>query len=551
MEINITQHQKIIFMIHYKKIKLSVIAGAVFALALPSCTKNFVTINTPWNGSPTANVQQLYDGFVSNMQLGGDLTPYNGWIYPITQQGAVYTKSDFAYGSDGSSDWSNFYHNLSNYNELIGLIGKNPDSANYTNLIAMVKTLKAYQAMKLTNFYGDMPYSDAGKAIYYGSDNYKPTYDKQQAVYLACLTDLKWAVDNFNATDTKQYSLGNAELVLLNNIPQWIEFANSLRLRIAVTMYDKDQTDAAPVITEALSKPLLDADTTNVGLWPGNIPNMNLDARSYSYGTECRLRMGTTMWEWMSNTNAQNGSGIFDPRCKIYFEPNNDSLWNPFPQSPTTSTPAEGGDPYNQGNRDADWANKNGNNGTVNLYADYNYFWTKDRYIPDLFMTASEVHFLKAEIYARGIGVSTNVTTAQTEYNAGVTGSVNFWTTMAINSPQWIINKPTGLPDATTMNAFLANPVVAFDVADADHALKQIYGQEWIDMFRQPWEAWTLMKRTGATPMDSTNAAGYTQTYGNYQRYQYPGSEQTYNFANWQAETGGQDLISTKIWIAK
>ena len=99
----------------------------------------------------------------------------------------------------------------------------------------MVKTLKAYQAIKLTNFYGDMPYSDAGKAIYYGSDNYKPTYDKQQAIYLACLTDLKWAVDNFS-TDAKQYQLGNADVVLLNNIPQWIEFANSLQLRIAVTM---------------------------------------------------------------------------------------------------------------------------------------------------------------------------------------------------------------------------------------------------------------------------------------------------------------------------
>ena len=124
-------------------------------------------------------------------------------------------------------------------------------------------------------------------------------------------------------------------------------------------------------------------------------------------------------------------------------------------------------------------------------------FWTKDRYIPDLFMTAEEVHFLKAEIYSRGLGVAANASIAQTEYNTGVTLSVNFWTTMAINSPRWMRCKPTGLPDATTMNAFSCNPAGAFDAADAAHALQQIYGQEWIIMFRQPWDAWTLMKRTG------------------------------------------------------
>ncbi len=51
--------------------------------------------------------------------------------------------------------------------------------------------------------------------------------------------------------------------------------------------------------------------------------------------------------------------------------------------------------------------------------------------------------------------------------------------------------------------------------------------------------------------MDPNNAAGYTQTYGSYNRYQYPSSEHNFNEANWLAETNGSDLVSTKIWIAK
>jgi hypothetical protein len=538
-------------MFYYKKMHSAATAIVLFAIVCASCTKNFQTMNTPWNGSPIATIPQIYTAFVSNLVQGGDQVTYNSWTYPITQQGVVYTKPDYPYGGDGNTDWSNFYHNLSNYNAMMGLIAAAPDTTIYTNVKAMMKVLRAYQAIKLSNFFGDMPYSDAGKAIYYGTANYTPTYDKQQSIYLSCLADLEWAVNNFNATDPKQYSLGTGELVLENNISQWIEFANSLRLRFAVTMYAKDQADAASQITDAITKPLLDADGTNVGLYPGtNIPNMDLSARAYSFGTECRLRMGTTMWKWMSSTNAQDGSGIFDPRCNIFFEPNNDTLWNPFPQNPTISTPAEGGDPYNESNRDANWADKNGNNGTVNLYADFNYYWARDMNIPELFMTTAEVHFIKAEIYALGLGLTANPATAQTEYNAGVTASVNFWTTQAINSQAWVVNKPTGLPDLT---AFFANPVVAFDLADpTGHGLQQIYGQEWIDLFRQPWEAWTLLRRTGGkTPMDSTNSGYYTQTYGSYNRYQYPGSEQTYNFANWFAETKNIDLVTTKIWIAQ
>jgi len=537
-------------MSYYKRkwqIVFAIISMAIFGLS--SCTKKFEEINTPWDGPPVNSVPQFYVAFVSNLLIADASVSYSSWTYPITQQGAIYTKSDYVYGNDGNEDWSKFYHNLANYNAMLELIAKAPDTTIYTNVKAMMKVLRAYQAIKLSNFYGDMPYIRAGKGFNYATVNYVPVYDKQQSIYVSCLTDLKWAVDNFSATDPKQYALGSNELILLNNIPQWIEFANSFRLRLALTLYDKDQADAAPHITEALTKPLLDADGTNVGLYPGtHIPNMDLAARQYAFGTECRLRMGTTMWQQMSNNDNTDGSGIFDPRCTVYFEPNNASLWVPIPQNAAAAATAEGGDPYNYA-RDANWANKNGSNGTVNKYANYNYYWGRDINIPELFMTAAEVHFLKAEVFVRGLSGSADLTQAQTEYNAGITTSVNFWVGQAINSTVWVVNKPAGLPTATTMTALLTNPKVLFN---ATTALQQIYAQEWIDMFRQPWEAWTLLKRTGrATPTDATNSTNYVSTYGGLNRYQYPSSEKSYNFKNWQAETNGNDVVGTKIFIAK
>jgi hypothetical protein len=537
-----------------KRTYFLILTALVFLLGgATSCTKNFKSINTPLIGSPTASVSQLYVAFVSNMTQGDQQVGYNSWLYPITQLAPVYTKADYVYGNDGDEYWSNFYHNLPNYESMMSLIAQQPDTTIYTNVKCMMKVLKGYMAIKLTNCFGDMPYSAAGQSLYYSPSNdtvLTPAYDKQQSIYLSVLNDLQWAVDNFS-TGSTQYSLGSNDYVLLNNIPQWIEFANSLRLRIALTMYAKDPTDATPQITDALSKPLLDADNTNVGLYPTtNIPNMDLSARMYSFGTECRLRMGTTMWNLMSSDTAEDGSGIFDPRCNIFFEPNNDTLWNPFPQNPTASTPAEEGSPYDEGIRNTDWANKDGNPPTPNLYANLNYYWAVDYNIPELFMTAAEVSFLKAEIYAGGLaGVGQNMATAQTEYNTGITTSVNFWTQQAINSQIWVVNKPDSLPTQATINALLTNPVVQFN---ASTALQQIYAQEWIDMFRQPWDAWTLQKRTGGlTPTDPNNASFHTNSYGSFQRYQYPPSEQTYNFNNWNAETNGKDLTATKIWIAQ
>ncbi len=532
---------------------------AVFLVAFfASCTKDFQKINATWNGSASATFAQIYQSIGTNLDLTaqGEDNAGTRWLYPITQQGAVYAKSDYGYG--GGANWNGFYQNLAAINQMFSMVSANPDSAKYTNAVAMLKVIRAYQAIELSNFYGDIPYFKAGKGLSGSTTDLAVLYDKQQAVYVSCLNDLTWAVNHFT-TSGNQYSFGSAEFLLANNIPQWIKFANSLRLRYALTMYDKDNTDAGPIIADALNKPLLtDPVADVVGLSPANIPGLGFDynaaGRGFAFRQESRIRMGSTMWNMLSNNNNTDGSGIFDPRAKIYFEVNGSDQWVPYPQNPVTPI-SDAGDPYNPA-RDENWADPAYRSG--NLYSDFNYYWGRDGIesgstgtVPEIFMTPAEVHFLKAEVYARGIaGVATNMATAQTEYEAGVTSSLTFWDTMAFTSPIWTVNKPAAAtPSAADITTVLTNPKVAFTPANA---VSLIYAQEWVDLFRQPWVAWTLMRRTGgATPTDPANPSGYTQNYGSLQRYQYPGDEQLYNNVNWKAETGGNDVTSTKIWITK
>lgn len=511
-----------------------------------SCEKDFEEINKPWDKAITAPVEQLYNGLVSTLVLGWqEQVTYHSWIYPITQQAMVTANSGYVMANAASELWSNYYLALGNYRLLEKRIEESPDKAKYTNLLAMSKTLMAYKTLKVSEFFGDMPLSEAGKAATEGASKYRAKYDSQQDVFKSALTDLKWAVDNFS-TSADQINIGGSETLLKGDVNHWIKFANSLRLRYALTMSGKDQAFATPMITEALAKPLL-VEGEDVAIWPKAL-GLTLDGRRWSFNSGLFHRMGSTMWDYMSTSDAKDGSGIFDPRCKIFFEPNNAGQWVAYPQNPTNTTPPEGGLPYHNDRLDS-WSKK----GDGNIYSPLNYYFAKDQTtIPEPIFTAAEVHFLKAEAYASGIGATKNLATAKTEYEKGVTASVNFWTKVAMDSPDWVVAKPTSLPSAATISALLSNPKVAFDASSDVNALKQIYAQMWVDGFRQPWETWALKRRTGdKTPMSTVNPGYYTSNFGIYHRFAYPSSEADYNGANWRAATGGTDLTSGKTWLEK
>jgi hypothetical protein len=72
-----------------------------------------------------------------------------------------------------------------------------------------------------------------------------------------------------------------------------------------------------------------------------------------------------------------------------------------------------------------------------------------------------------------------------------------------------------------------------------------IYQQRWLDLFRQPNEAWNLARRTFRTPttIDHQKLVTY--------RLPYPQSEVTYNYDNYSAQVSKMshgDTRETKVW---
>ena len=236
---------------------------------------------------------------------------------------AMYAATGYRLEKFSGAYWNNYYAALSNSRELEKQIAADPKAANMTNVKAMAKVLIAYKSLINTMIYGDMPYVDGGKG-FQGSTYYRPAYNTQVSIIKASLMDLKWALENFSTSST-QVSLGASETIFQNDISKWIKFANSIRLRYALVLHNKDVESANPIIAEALTKPLLESGD-NYGLYPSSIPNLVLDRGGWYRGNSY-VRMGSTMFSAMSSTTADNGSGIYDLRCKIFFDPNGSGKW--------------------------------------------------------------------------------------------------------------------------------------------------------------------------------------------------------------------------------
>jgi hypothetical protein len=507
-------------------------------LSIISCEKDFGDINEGYQATlKDPNIPGLFNGLVGSV-VNGD-TEYRlpvAWLYQWNQQAAMYSASGYRLDDYTTQAWENYYRSLANFHDLENMIVNDANAANMKNIMAEAKVIMAYKVLKTTLLYGDMPYTEAGKGFL---DNtlFRPVYDSQKFIMESAINDLTWAVDNLS-TNASQVSLGGSDVLFGNDINKWIKFANSLRLQYAMTMRDKNASFADPVITAALSKPLL-APSENFSLDPKNISGLSNNREGYFNGNSY-VRMGSTMWEAMSSNNSVDGSGIYDLRCKILFEANVNNEWIPYPQVPTTITPTVIGDPH-QASRLTNW-----NSGRSN-FATFNIYYVQDHTLPQFLVTGSQISFIKAEIYNRGIaGVAANPTTAKMHYEQGITASVNFWYDRAFNSI-WNVNKPAAAPTPAELTGMLTNTNVAYSTTPTT-ALKQIYKQSWISLIHQPLVAWDLQRRTGnATPNIPLPSSSLVTDFN---RLTYPPSERETNRVNWsKATNGGNDSEKTKTWF--
>ncbi|WP_338876203.1 SusD/RagB family nutrient-binding outer membrane lipoprotein [Spirosoma sp. SC4-14] len=113
------------------------------------------------------------------------------------------------------------------------------------------QVLEALLIAKATDFYGDVPYSQAFDDVKYPT----PVFDKQADVYKALLATLSSAIENLSAPAGLSFSA--QDFIYKGNVSKWIKAANTLKARLYLHM--GDYTNALASATAGISSTADDA----------------------------------------------------------------------------------------------------------------------------------------------------------------------------------------------------------------------------------------------------------------------------------------------------
>lgn len=199
----------------------------------------------------TANLIQGSDGGGRRANSLGNMMMYN-WSQ---SDGFAWYPDEFKYlvtSSFYSTIFSDSYtQSLKQYHILTQL------GERYENYIAIGMIMKAYHFQLLVDFYGDVPYSEA----LLRKDNATPIYDKAEDIYADLFVQLDAAIALIDGSDNPIVP-GADDIMFAGNMTKWKQFANTVKLRIAV------RSKNAAAISSAFAEPS-GFITTDVMVNPG------------------------------------------------------------------------------------------------------------------------------------------------------------------------------------------------------------------------------------------------------------------------------------------
>ncbi|MHA6250172.1 SusD/RagB family nutrient-binding outer membrane lipoprotein [Pontibacter sp. CAU 1760] len=363
------------------------------------------------------------------------------------------------------------------------------------NRLAILELQEIYAWSVLVNTFGDIPYTEA-----LNPDNTYPKYDNAKAIYNDLFDRLNAAIALMKPSAG---SFGSADLVYDGNVAQWMKFANSLKLKLAMTVVEAEPARAKQLVEEAADKVFESNADNAVFQYLSAPPNTNPVWVDLVQSGRKDFVVANTLVDRMKALN--------DPRMGSYFAQT--VIVGDDPTTPNVNEEVKGylGGVYGASNNYATYSKP----ASALLSPDY----------PSVMLSYSEVEFYLAEAAARGFNVPG---TAQENYRQAITASMNFW----------------GVTDNAAIESYLSQPEVAFDAAQ----YKQKIGvQKWISLYNRGYDAWVEWRR-----LDYPQLAVPADAILNYipVRYPYPVVEQNLNTANYKAAAAavGGDQASTKIF---
>lgn len=411
----------------------------------------------------------------------------------------------------------------SNLNQ-VQIVSQNTDNP-VPYAIAMI--IKVAAMSRVTDTYGPIPYTQIGV-----DGRVTVPYDSQETVYNAFFDELDEAIATLSENSSSAL-VPTADYVYSGNVQQWIKFANSLKLRLAMRISYANPAKAREMAESAVNQEfgVIESNEDNAA-WHyfGSITNPLFTAINYN-GDESRPSAEIVCYMNGYNDNRRasyfvNEDGAFDSDVYVGLRRSIDRTDEARAYFPSYSA--------------------------INISANDAIQW----------MNAAEVAFLRAEgvaVFGFNLGG-----TAKDFYEQGIRLSFAQWG--ASGEDDYIEDDrsvPQTYTDPAGLNSYastISDITIKWDEsASTEEKQERIITQKWIANWMLGSEAWADYRRTGyprliPAPAAGNKSGGVVDSNRGARRMPYPSEENANNYENVQYARdhylNGPDNMATDVWWA-
>lgn len=282
-----------------------------------SCTDDFDEINTDPNAYNEIDLSYQ----LAKVQLDQSGKREEVWRYDlgITSSmiqhfsGSWWCQHGAQYRVVEQSHWyslweESFPRDAKNIQSIIDLTTDDPSMVNVRSAARIMKVL-IYS--KITDLYGDIPYSQAVKGFTEGI--LTPEYDRQQDIYADFFNELDEAVAAF---DENQEPI-SSDLFFGGDLDKWRRFGNSLRLRLGFRLTKVDLAEAETQVRAAITGGVMQSNDDNAVMLHSDFAYSSSENRGNGRSQVFNASDNSEGFR-LTNTLVDHLKSTADPRLSIY-----------------------------------------------------------------------------------------------------------------------------------------------------------------------------------------------------------------------------------------
>lgn len=247
-------------MMNYKNIAVALLLGG--AMFSTSCSDDFAELNSDPSTITKPDIRFLFTQCEAKFQPGdyaqwfGGFNDLSTWSQTTVSSGGNTSRSNRP--TEEANGCGYEVNEVLRYaNEIRYQISQLSDTEKekYEYIQYLCHPMLVYLSIQDSDLFGSRQYTEAEQARYTNPPLLLPKYDTQEELLEVWLKELQQTIDYLSTHEVNDL-LGNQDFIYRGDVNKWAKLANSLKLKIAARLVNKNRERAFQIVKEVAESPV-------------------------------------------------------------------------------------------------------------------------------------------------------------------------------------------------------------------------------------------------------------------------------------------------------